>query len=324
MWLNRQVCGAYALRVCYERENQLDQQSVRGGIFVLVLETTAKESSDSVQLCLILAVSAKIVPYYKNFQENRGKWSQLSNDENEMRFKYVTVWADYVCDLFRRDITFLYLNSNESLQEISAITEWMNTRQTCLEYCEFSGDDTNCDTFDLFFEKMKFSIQNLCYAMRHTHEIRQFNCGILDLNGLIASSSTVNYPVNWITEEDIITSNCVTIVIGVCYFNENNLNRVLKGWIDGNNPRMTILTLAVKRLDFELLLDGIEFEEKDESLKRTLKSEYMAGKLMYEFEGGFDIRQKNGKLATIQQKKPYKNGEEQIFWFVMAVWPNNA
>ncbi|KAF1758095.1 hypothetical protein GCK72_014553 [Caenorhabditis remanei] len=161
--------------------------------------------------------------------------------------------------------------------------------------------------------------------MRHTHEIRQFNCGILDLNGLIASSSTVNYPVNWITEEDIITSNCVTIVIGVCYFNENNLNRVLKGWIDGNNPRMTIFTLAVKRLDFELLLDGIEFEEKDESLKRTFESEYMAGKLMYEFEGGFDIRQKNGKLATIQQKKkPYKNGEEQIFWFVMAVWPNNA
>ncbi|EFO96139.1 hypothetical protein CRE_23848 [Caenorhabditis remanei] len=206
------------------------------------------------------------------YMNGGGTWSQLSNDENEMRIKCATVWADYVCDLFRRDIAFLYLNSNESLQEMSAITEWMNTRQTCLEFCEFSGDDTNSDIIDLFFEKTKFSIQNLCYDLRHTHEIRQFNCGTLDLNGLFASSSTVNYPVNWITEEDILTSNCVTIVIGVCYFNENNLNRVLKGWIDGNNPRMAIFTLAVKRLDFEMLLDGIEFEEKDESLKRTFES----------------------------------------------------
>ncbi|KAF1758574.1 hypothetical protein GCK72_015033 [Caenorhabditis remanei] len=216
------------------------------------------------------------------------------------------------------------MNTNASLEDMTIISKWMNKRQSTLEYCDLTGCDTNSESIELFFKKAKFSINRLSYELTQPYEMKPFSCGILDATEFFATSTTSECPVNWIKTDEIINSSCERILIEACSFDENDINRILKGWVEGGgHSRMKFFSAAVKILDFELLLDGIEFEEKDESLIRPFKFDFMGKEVQFIFKGGFDIRSKDGKLATIQQRNPL-GPENYMFWFTMSVWPNQS
>lgn len=255
------------------------------------------------------------------YMKRNVKSNQFITEQDPSWVEMAKEWTDYICGLFRKDVGHLFLSSNGSFEEVLSITEWINKRQSTLEYCEFYGDRTNSESIELFFQKAEFSIHRLSLELRQPSLIKPLKFKRLNMTELFATSSTSKYPVDWLTVDDMINSDCGRIMIEACSFNENDINRIIKGWLKGNNPRMEFFTVASKLFDFELVLDGIEFEKKNDPLQRSCKFEFIKDQIEYQFDGGFDIRRKDGRLATIQQRN-YFQSETPMFRFVMVVWPD--
>ncbi|KAF1769013.1 hypothetical protein GCK72_000826 [Caenorhabditis remanei] len=245
--------------------------------------------------------------------------SQYSNDGEGICIECAKIWGDYICDIFRIDIDTLDLEPNQSVEKMISIAEWLNKRQSSLRCCYFYGTETNSDSLDRFFETADFSIQKLVLLLNQTYKISPLSPKILNVNCLWASSKNWRHLIDWITVEHILASNCVTLWIEASSFHENDLNRFIKGWLNGNNPTMEFFHVIVKRLDPDLLFDGIRYEEKDNSLIRNYDCKAVG--VQYEFKGGFDIRRSDGRVATLQQKTHLQN-PCQIYHFAMIVWPN--
>ncbi|KAF1757773.1 hypothetical protein GCK72_014229 [Caenorhabditis remanei] len=223
------------------------------------------------------------------------------DDRKEISLKFAKVWVEYVCDLFRIGLNFLLLNSSASIEHMSSVAEWMNSICSNVCLCDISGDDVNSDSVTRFFEKATFSINVLVFELRQEYEISPIHCGVLNIDQVVVSTITTKTPCSWFTVDQVLTSNCITMMIGACTFGERDLNRIIKSWISGNNPRMEFFHAVVYPLDFELVLDGIEFEKRDLTLIRRLKIPFLTKQIEYTFFGGFDIRRQDGTVATIQQ-----------------------
>ncbi|EFO91227.1 hypothetical protein CRE_14429, partial [Caenorhabditis remanei] len=252
---------------------------------------------------------------YKYLKRNT-ELAQSKTEINTICIEFTKEWADYTCGLFRKNLTCLSLSPNSSTHEILSITDWINKKQSTLEFCEFSGDDANSESINLFFEKRKVSIGNLSFGLRQEYGIRPLKFGVLDVDEFFVSNRSSKYPVNWLTVDDIMISFCRIIKIEACSFDENDINRILKGWLNGNNSQLESFTVVLKMLNFQLVLDGIDFERKDETLKRSFEFEFAGKQCTHQFTGGFDIRRKDGSLATIQQRYHFPS-DALMFWFMM-------
>ncbi|EFO88065.1 hypothetical protein CRE_27972 [Caenorhabditis remanei] len=255
----------------------------------------------------------------KKYLKRNDESTQSMDDKHMIWVDSAKEWTDYICGLFQKKHNYIYLHSDGSIQEMSDISEWINNRQNALDYCEFSGDETNSDSIELFFKKAQFSIHNLSFALDQPYLRKPLPIEALDLTELSFSSKTWKKPITWITVNDIINLNYRRIVMGVCQFSENDINRIIKRWLDGNNPQVEFFTVALKPLNFHLVLDGIEFERRDRMDKII---DFMGREECHIFEGGYDIRGKDGTLATIQQIRSFPSDTSK-FWFAMAVWPYN-
>ncbi|KAF1746216.1 hypothetical protein GCK72_022669 [Caenorhabditis remanei] len=60
------------------------------------------------------------------------------------------------------------------------------------------------------------------------------------MDEFVARNEDMDSIPNWITVERVLTSNCVRMWIGLCSFTATDLNRIIKGWIEGNNLRLEI------------------------------------------------------------------------------------
>ncbi|EFP08515.1 hypothetical protein CRE_15484 [Caenorhabditis remanei] len=244
------------------------------------------------------------------------------DDRKEISLKFAKVWVEYVCDLFRIGLNFLLLNSSASIEHMSSVAEWMNSICSNVCLCDISGDDVNSDSVTRFFEKATFSINVLVFELRQEYEISPIHCGVLNIDQVVVSTITTKTPCSWFTVDQVLTSNCITMMIGACTFGERDLNRIIKSWISGNNPRMEFFHAVVYPLDFELVLDGIEFEKRDLTLIRRLKIPFLTKQIEYTFFGGFDIRRQDGTVATIQQMGLFEV-PRVLFPFRMGVWSKN-
>lgn len=253
---------------------------------------------------------------YMNMEEDR-----CYNKMSRVCLKWAKIWMDYICDLFRAKLNFLCLNSNTSVVEISAVAEWMNSLQSEFWLCHIRRYHNNSDILNAFFENVTFPIRTLNFDLKLESKVKPINCFISGVEEVFASTEKSKTIVNWINIDQLLTSNCVRIImIEACTLSENDLNRLIKGWINGSMAHLEFFTAAVKQVDADLLLHGIDFEKRDPNLTRVFESVYMKRQLQRKFEGGYDIRRQDGTVATIQQKRRLPG--TVLLRFEMAVWSN--
>ncbi|EFO97169.1 hypothetical protein CRE_03468 [Caenorhabditis remanei] len=157
----------------------------------------------------------------------------------EMGSEHSNVFTEYICALYRKDIFALQINVNTSVPVLTSCLEWMNDRQADLNSCLISGDCNCNEMIDQFFKKREFSIRQLCLHLKLSPEIKPFNFRILETEEFVVRTMDVTDPIpNWITVDSVLTSNCIIMYIGASPFTGTDLNRIVKGWINGNNPRM--------------------------------------------------------------------------------------
>ncbi|EFO97167.1 hypothetical protein CRE_03476 [Caenorhabditis remanei] len=242
-------------------------------------------------------------------------------DRKKMSIEYV----EYICALFRNEISTLLINVNTSSLVLTSLLEWMNDRQPVLTSCLIYGDCISKETINTFFEKREFSIRQLCFKLKPSPETKPFNFKIFELEEFVVQIMDItNSTPNWITVETVLTSNCIVMCIGVSPFTGTDLNRIIKGWINGNNPRMEYFRVVVKRFNLQTLLNGIEFEKRETTVKRMYIAENKSYKIQRPIKkrtisGGYDIRRSDGTVATFQVLHRPQN-PSALWEFVMVVW----
>ncbi|KAF1760554.1 hypothetical protein GCK72_008803 [Caenorhabditis remanei] len=235
------------------------------------------------------------------------KISPFTNNGNEVSIEFAKFWVNYVSDLFRTKFNWLFLNSNASIEHMSAVAEWTKSLISECWCCYFAGDDAKSEIFDL----------------RHEYEIAPINFGVLNVEEVRIFTKTSKNPVNWFTVEQMMRTNCSKMILGACTFDETDLNQFIKGWINGNNSKMEVFITVVKTIDFVLVFDGIEVDVRDPMLVRPFYSSMLTHPLEFLIVGGLDIRRNDGTVASIQPGLEFA-GHRVMNYFTMVVWPQGS
>ncbi|KAF1760550.1 hypothetical protein GCK72_008799 [Caenorhabditis remanei] len=246
--------------------------------------------------------------------------SSYTNNGNEVSIKFAKFWVNYVCDLFRTKFNLLFLDSNASIEHMSAVAEWTKSLISECWFCHIAGDDAKSESITRFFEITNFPIRFLIFDLKHEYEIAPINCGVLNVEEVRIFTKTSKNPVNWFTVEQMMRTNCSKMILGACTFDENDLNQFIKGWINGNNSKMELFITVVKTIDFALVFDGIEVDVRDPMLVRPFYSSMLTHPLEFLIVGGLDIRRNDGTVASIQPGAEFA-GPRVMNYFTMVVWP---
>ncbi|EFO97184.1 hypothetical protein CRE_03467 [Caenorhabditis remanei] len=261
-----------------------------------------------------------------NYLTNYLKLRTYDIDGADITVEFERAWAEYVCDLFGNNISSLIFDSNISDLDLASLSKWINKRQSTskMRLCRLYGDCSDSDSISLFFGARTFSIYHLSIQLKFSSKVTPINFGTLDMDEFVAQDEDIKHIPNWITVESVLTSNCVRIWIELCPFTGTDLNQIIKGWINGNNPRLEILHLAIKPFDLDQFAEGIEYEQREFDLLRfySWNSDGMFRREVT-IRKGFDIVGHDGTVATFKIENRRWN-DERLWDFTLVVWKNGC
>ncbi|EFO93532.1 hypothetical protein CRE_01366 [Caenorhabditis remanei] len=252
--------------------------------------------------------------------EVKGILKPYLNERKRISLHFAKVWLSYLCDVLQMKLKFLQMNPSSSIEQMFAVAEWMNSMQPEIWLCEFHDGIVKSESITRFFEIANFPIRFLSFEVIQRSDTGPINCGALNVEDISVATRTNADPVNWFNIEQIKTWNCVRLMLMACKFEERDLNQLVKGWLNGCNSRLEFFSAILDPLDFNIILEDIEFEERDETLTRLFHTSLTTLPLSRTFIGGYDITRSDGTVATLQQINRFP-GPRPMWEFAMAVWP---
>ncbi|EFO92795.1 hypothetical protein CRE_06251 [Caenorhabditis remanei] len=175
-------------------------------------------------------------------------------------------WVDNISFLFNCKVHSLQIEYSECSKSFLSIVEWLQNKQKSIEMFSVKGPEVASQNLSLIFERLEIK-HMLSLNLNHKAEVRpnliKFNMDIVELYGSPLSMM-------WITLESILSSNCVFFNLDNSNLTDLDLNRFMKEWVRGSNPRLKLLRLKIKRINLENLLDGLEMEEPDGTVDRVI------------------------------------------------------
>ncbi|EFO91048.1 hypothetical protein CRE_31454 [Caenorhabditis remanei] len=124
-----------------------------------------------------------------------------------------------------------------------------------------------------------------------------------------------------LTLDDLLIMNCqrIEIFFQLAINYESILNLFIKHWMAGSNPRLRYIELECRKCRLpraEAVLRGIKHQVVSKEDSKTLKAfrsfGIKKGSKYVEFLDGYNIRRRDGTVATISFNKRY--------YFIMLVW----
>ncbi|CAL2041307.1 unnamed protein product [Caenorhabditis brenneri] len=221
--------------------------------------------------------------------ESREKYLKITPMEEDMNFAWTKIWSDYLCRIFNCDVNHLRIGINQYEERIPAITEFINSRQSSIDECSLEGVIKDMDELEWFFNHCK--VNNLLIITQKPESQTKPITYRFVLRYFIIHGFQ-----DWISIDNLLSYDCQDFYFQRCPFTETDLNRFLKAWIGGNNRRMKGLHVTVQSLDLDVLLDGIEWERKENTLVRTVLHSRFGSK---KFNGGIDIKREDGVVASL-------------------------
>uniref|UniRef100_A0A1I7TJ19 FBA_2 domain-containing protein n=1 Tax=Caenorhabditis tropicalis TaxID=1561998 RepID=A0A1I7TJ19_9PELO len=109
----------------------------------------------------------------------------------------------------------------------------------------------------------------------------------------------------WITVDNLMTLDCIRIVVKEKKFSCAEMNTLIKHWVNGGSPRLRIFGLPIFEQNYEELLDGIEAQWIDEKTAVSDDDHYT---------GFFEVVRSDGITAGFLITS-------DCFWF--GVWPRD-
>uniref|UniRef100_A0A1I7UF95 F-box domain-containing protein n=1 Tax=Caenorhabditis tropicalis TaxID=1561998 RepID=A0A1I7UF95_9PELO len=201
-------------------------------------------------------------------------------------------WSEYLCEILNQDIDTVVIDVKHYKGRLSEISKWLNFHQESINKVELRGHFIDSNEYSLFIDSCRINESLLLYPDEYS-EMTSMNYKF-NVHSLYAVQD--QRVLEWITIDDIISFDCEQITLSDTPFDEPDLNRFLKSWINGSNERLKLITFFICEWSPELVFDGIEMEIRDDSIERRYDNFKMRDQ---KINGGMDIRRKHGTVATI-------------------------
>ncbi|KAF1745939.1 hypothetical protein GCK72_022387 [Caenorhabditis remanei] len=136
---------------------------------------------------------------------------------------------------------------------------------------------------------------------------------IQNLDGLILGCRSA---LTRIEHDDILIINSKEIVVGSGIITDKIINRFLKHWKEGSNPRMEraiFLILDRQHHYRNAIFKGLNFHEAP--FDQTRHFTHFSGEIL-EVVGGYDIRRVDGSVLTVI----FEQGNNDVFGLTFYVW----
>ncbi|CAO4374993.1 unnamed protein product [Caenorhabditis nigoni] len=232
----------------------------------------------------------------------------------------LTLSIDGITRFLKCDIDSLIIDCTHCIGSMPQIFGWLNERQQSINHLTINYQA------ERDVEDLDFILKNMNVVESFTIYVDTLPDGMRPLNPKIKCDflSVTDVPSNnWMCLNDISNSDCKHIQLSAPNFTPTEWNIFLKSWRYGSNQRMEYI--AAKIIDSEDMIieltDGLNVEERDESLIRT----FVLISTPWAFRGGLDIKRQDGKVATVVIGPIIQeHDEKQIRAFTVVVWPQGT
>uniref|UniRef100_A0A1I7SZB8 MICOS complex subunit MIC60 n=1 Tax=Caenorhabditis tropicalis TaxID=1561998 RepID=A0A1I7SZB8_9PELO len=208
------------------------------------------------------------------------------------------VIADYVCDLFRVDLSCLGLMNDHRI-----MFDWLCNRQSFVHELKI------LDIGRISDEDFEYVVQNSNSDFLVSDAILSKNFRMENFNKKAEFIALINC--HWITIDNLMTMDARRIDIPYGkMFNNQDINRFLKHWMSGGSSRLKQIQFDFENYNENEFLEGINVRES------TPEERFYSG--FYEFDliitNTVYIVREDGTVASF--------GVNDINLFFIAVWPD--
>ncbi|EFP12215.1 hypothetical protein CRE_04157 [Caenorhabditis remanei] len=206
----------------------------------------------------------------------------------------VTLWEDkrtglieignYAREIFNQDIYQVSIGDEQAVG-YRRLIEWTMDTQKSIERFYFGIKKTLDEDLDYILENLKCT-GSLWLLARPSKNYRTAKPLVFNLNDIYICNSF------WIKQRDLLGMNCKIITMHNSKLTSEDFNVFLKHWMSGGCSKLKQLLVFVKEsINFESVLDGVEFIERGDDVERVLFVE--EDRTPQTIRGGFDVKRSN-------------------------------
>uniref|UniRef100_A0A1I7TXA4 FBA_2 domain-containing protein n=1 Tax=Caenorhabditis tropicalis TaxID=1561998 RepID=A0A1I7TXA4_9PELO len=225
------------------------------------------------------------------------------------KFEGLKLITEHLCSLFKTDISNVYVSSVLHPDGPANLMEWILERQKGFpDFIQKCGRRT--DTADTAIEHISDKENRTIFS-------------VLDKNqGSVTASKMEGKWLNlrqcfWLTLDNLLSVNCSVLNVTESQLKNVEMNRFLKKWME-SDMKFKEMKVHMEVIDSDVLFSGTSVTKREVDVKRIYPR--FDSSSCYEINGGFDIKRKDGMIATIIQDQ----GPDQERLFHMIVWEKKA
>uniref|UniRef100_A0A1I7UN02 F-box domain-containing protein n=1 Tax=Caenorhabditis tropicalis TaxID=1561998 RepID=A0A1I7UN02_9PELO len=256
--------------------------------------------------------------FHQSSEPSNQELEELIIDGNTIRYELkednlTTYWAEpregtmklieYMCDLFNIEVEEMVVHCDST----NRLMNWIQSRQTHLCVVSFTSNDSEENQFDP--ETLTSLIMDCQIAK--SIKLDAYTTEPFQIQNLQKRCDCFHVDIGtWVTVENLMTMDCIDILVTRKPFTSTEMNRFIKHWINGGSPRLAFLGVALEDYNEQELMDGID-------VKYNIRKHFRKGTTGYihKLDGFYEIQKTtNGMKAGFK----YKDG---VLFF--AVWPSH-
>uniref|UniRef100_A0A1I7UV28 FBA_2 domain-containing protein n=2 Tax=Caenorhabditis tropicalis TaxID=1561998 RepID=A0A1I7UV28_9PELO len=224
-------------------------------------------------------------------------YMDLYFDDKIHGFKVIT---EFICSLFRKDVSKVYLLSSLNPSDPQKIMEWVIGRQKSIQSFHIQCENTS-DTV------AEYLLDNVNHA----------NKAFIDLK--LTTNFKANFKFDgerfdilqglWFTLDNLMSINCCILFVKGSRLTSKEINTFLKHWMS-NDLKFGNIFIEMDAFNLEMF-DEIPVIKRSNDVKRIMDQTLAV-------DGGFDIKRNDGVTATIVYNETFIRFKT----FCMIVWDN--
>ncbi|KAF1771475.1 hypothetical protein GCK72_003301 [Caenorhabditis remanei] len=226
----------------------------------------------------------------------------------EDRMTGLAAIGDCAREVFNQDIYKVFIYDKREDDDLRRAAEWIKNSQKTIRNlcCNFNSKIDN--DLDVILENFKCT-EKLFLYVKPLEYYSPSRIPSFQLNRLDVCNSF------WIKQNHLLTMDCKCILLKSSKLSSRDLNLFLKHWMAGGCSQLKELWISVEKpIDYQIVLDGVKFEERERHVERVFVDEAGTHDTI---RGGFDIKRSSDNV-----KVTINNGNSRLFW--MIVWPDFA
>uniref|UniRef100_A0A1I7UV34 FBA_2 domain-containing protein n=1 Tax=Caenorhabditis tropicalis TaxID=1561998 RepID=A0A1I7UV34_9PELO len=229
-------------------------------------------------------------------------WMNLYFDD---RIEGLKIIAEYLCSLFEKDVSDLFLSSSLSPTGPQEVMKWVNEHQKGFHKIFIQCENISDTVAEYLFENMHHG-KIVLFNFKLTPKFKahfNFDGDVLQLRQVF-----------WFTLENLMSINCSKLIVKGSQLTIRDMNTFLKHWMS-NDLKFGDVAIEIDALNLEVLFNEIAVIEQNDDVRRFYKT---IDDRTFAVFGGFDIQRNDGMTATIVYNENLI--ETKAFW--MIVWDN--